>query len=101
MWRMMDAVRTALEDELERDPDVFVAGIDVGEGGNVFALTRGLAERWPDRVRDTPISETRHRRARRRRGDGRACGRSSRSCTSTSSASASTSCSTRRPSCGS
>ncbi len=57
-WRMMDAVRTALEVELERDPDVFVAGIDVGQGGNVFAITRGLWERWPDRVLDTPISET-------------------------------------------
>jgi 2-oxoisovalerate dehydrogenase E1 component len=37
---------------------VFVAGIDVGEGGNVFGLTRGLRERFGDRVRDTPISET-------------------------------------------
>jgi len=30
----------------------------VGEGGNVFGLTRGLRERFGDRVRDTPISET-------------------------------------------
>jgi len=37
---------------------VFLAGIDVGKGGNVFALTRGLYERWPDRLLDTPISET-------------------------------------------
>jgi len=37
---------------------VFLAGIDVGEGGNVFGLTRGLRERFGDRVRDTPISET-------------------------------------------
>ena len=57
-WRMMDAIRTALEVELEHDPDVFLAGIDVGRGGNVFAITRGLWERWPDRVLDTPISET-------------------------------------------
>jgi len=34
-----------------------VAGIDVGEGGNVFGLTRGLRDRFGDRVRDTPISE--------------------------------------------
>ena len=33
-------------------------GIDVGKGGNVFGLTRGLHERFGDRVRDTPISET-------------------------------------------
>jgi 2-oxoisovalerate dehydrogenase E1 component len=58
VFRMMDAVRTALEVELESDPRVFVAGIDVGDGGNVFGLTRGLRERFGDRVRDTPISET-------------------------------------------
>ena len=40
------------------DDRVFVAGIDVGEGGNVFGLTRGLRDRFGDRVRDTPISET-------------------------------------------
>ena len=40
------------------DERVFVAGIDVGAGGNVFGLTRGLADRFGDRVRDTPISET-------------------------------------------
>lgn len=58
VFRTMDAVRLALEAELEADERVFVAGIDVGEGGNVFGLTRGLRERFGDRVRDTPISET-------------------------------------------
>jgi 2-oxoisovalerate dehydrogenase E1 component len=58
IFRTMDAVHDALEHELAADPSVFVAGIDVGQGGNVFALTRGLAERWPSRVIDTPISET-------------------------------------------
>ncbi len=57
-WKMIDAVRGALEHELQNDPDVFIAGIDVGKGGNVFAITRGLWDRWPDRVVDTPISET-------------------------------------------
>ena len=57
-FRTMDAIRTALEAELEADKRVFLAGIDVGEGGNVFGLTRGLRERFGDRVRDTPISET-------------------------------------------
>ena len=56
--RTMDAIRSALEVELEADADVFVAGIDVGAGGNVFGLTRGLRDRFGDRVRDTPISET-------------------------------------------
>ncbi|WP_051683928.1 thiamine pyrophosphate-dependent enzyme [Blastococcus sp. URHD0036] len=58
VFKTMDAVREALTFELEHDPTVFVAGIDVGRGGNVFGLTRGLAERFPGRVRDTPISET-------------------------------------------
>ncbi|TNC26592.1 2-oxoisovalerate dehydrogenase [Amycolatopsis alkalitolerans] len=58
IFRTMDAVREALEHELSTDEDVFVAGIDVGAGGNVFGLTRGLAERFPGRVRDTPISES-------------------------------------------
>ncbi|HVW79380.1 MAG TPA: dehydrogenase E1 component subunit alpha/beta [Mycobacteriales bacterium] len=58
VFRTMDAIRTALEIELETDERVFVAGIDVGGGGNVFGLTRGLRDRFGDRVRDTPISET-------------------------------------------
>jgi 2-oxoisovalerate dehydrogenase E1 component len=58
VFRTMDAIHNALEVELETDACVFVAGIDVGEGGNVFGLTRGLRERFGDRVRDTPISET-------------------------------------------
>jgi 2-oxoisovalerate dehydrogenase E1 component len=57
-YRTMDAVRAALEAELGADERVFIAGVDVGEGGNVFGLTRGLRERFGDRVRDTPISET-------------------------------------------
>lgn len=58
IFRSMDAVRLALEHELTADPSVFVAGIDVGAGGNVFGLTRGLAQAFPGRVRDTPISES-------------------------------------------
>jgi len=58
LFRTMDAVHNALEAELETDERVFIAGIDVGDGGNVFGLTRGLRQRFGDRVRDTPISET-------------------------------------------
>ena len=57
VFRTMDAIRAALEIELANDERVFVAGIDVA-GGNVFGLTRGLAEQFGARVRDTPISET-------------------------------------------
>jgi 2-oxoisovalerate dehydrogenase E1 component len=57
-FRTMDAVHSALEMELAHDERVFVAGIDVAEGGNVFGLMRGLRDKFGERVRDTPISET-------------------------------------------
>lgn len=57
-FKTMHAVTAALTKELEDDPTVFLAGVDVGEGGNVYGLTRGLAARFPGRVRDTPISES-------------------------------------------
>ncbi|MFT4043368.1 MAG: dehydrogenase E1 component subunit alpha/beta [Gordonia sp. (in: high G+C Gram-positive bacteria)] len=56
--KMMHAITSALTRELAEDDRVFLAGIDVGKGGNVFGLTRGLAEQFPGRVRDTPISES-------------------------------------------
>ena len=90
-FRTMDAIHDALEHELRDDDRVFLAGIDVGDGGNVFGFTRGLR----DRVRPTACATHRSRRPRssawRRRGDGRHATRSSRSCTSTSSACAWTS----------
>ncbi len=58
VFRTMDAIHDALEAELAGDDRVFVAGIDVGAGENVFGLMRGLHDRFGDRVRDTPISET-------------------------------------------
>ena len=57
-FRYLDALREALADELESDPTVWVAGIDVSAGGGVFAVTKGLSDRFADRIRDTPISET-------------------------------------------
>jgi len=57
-FRTMDAIHSALEVELANDDRVFVAGIDVAQGGNVFGLMRGLHDKFGDRVRDTPISET-------------------------------------------
>jgi len=50
-------LRQALHDALAEDERVFLAGIDVA-GGNVFGVTRGLADEFPGRVLDTPISET-------------------------------------------
>lgn len=52
------AIREALAEEMERDPDVFLLGEDVGEAGGVFGVTKGLIDRFgPERVLDTPISE--------------------------------------------
>lgn len=56
--KYMEAVRAAMADALEDDPSVFLAGIDVAAGGGVFAVSKGLGERWPHRVLDTPISES-------------------------------------------
>lgn len=55
--KYIDGIRRALADALEDDDRMRIAGIDVAAGGGVFAVTKGLAARWPERVRDTPISE--------------------------------------------
>jgi pyruvate/2-oxoglutarate/acetoin dehydrogenase E1 component len=53
-----DAIRDALAEELERDPNVIFFGEDVAAGEGVFKVTRELFERFgPERVFDTPISE--------------------------------------------
>jgi 2-oxoisovalerate dehydrogenase E1 component len=56
--KYLESVRAALGDALDDDPTVFLAGIDVAAGGGVFAVSRGLYARFPDRVLDTPISES-------------------------------------------
>lgn len=56
--RYMDAVREAIAAEMREDDRVILMGIDVGAGGGIFAVTRGLFDEFgPERVRDTPISE--------------------------------------------
>jgi pyruvate/2-oxoglutarate/acetoin dehydrogenase E1 component len=53
-----EALNQALHEEMDRDPDVFIMGEDIGEFGGVYAVTRGLHARFgADRVLDTPISE--------------------------------------------
>jgi pyruvate dehydrogenase E1 component beta subunit len=52
------AVRTALLEEMRRDPTVIIMGEDVGVYGGVFGVTKGLMREFgEDRVRDTPIVE--------------------------------------------
>ena len=55
--RYIEALNQALRDEMERDDRVALLGVDVGEAGGVYGVTRGLAERFPERVIDTPIAE--------------------------------------------
>ena len=55
---MIQAVRSALEVMLERDPAVCVFGEDVGYFGGVFRATQGLQAKYGNsRCFDTPISE--------------------------------------------
>jgi pyruvate/2-oxoglutarate/acetoin dehydrogenase E1 component len=54
----VDAVNAALLRVLEEVPNTIVFGEDVGEPGGVFGATRGLRERFGERVFDTPISES-------------------------------------------
>src|SRR6266545_2459139 len=52
------AIRDALDEELERDERVVFFGEDIAVAGGVFAVTPGLYDRYgSDRVFDTPISE--------------------------------------------
>ncbi len=54
----MAAIREALQEEMRRDPAVFVLGEDVARHGGGFGLTKGLWEEFGDhRVVNTPISE--------------------------------------------
>ena len=52
-----EALTQAMREEMQRDPSVFVMGEDVGQYEGAFKVTRGLSERYPDRVLSTPISE--------------------------------------------
>lgn len=54
----IDAINSALAEEMRRDERVFIIGEDVGVMGGVFGATKGLyAEFGPDRVIDSPLAE--------------------------------------------
>lgn len=56
--RYIDALNEGMATALEEDERVVVMGIDVGAGGGIFRVTKGLYERFgPERVIDTPIAE--------------------------------------------
>ncbi|HVT77645.1 MAG TPA: pyruvate dehydrogenase complex E1 component subunit beta [Acidimicrobiales bacterium] len=54
-----EAMRAALRDALARDERVFLMGEDVGRYGGCYAVSLGLLEEFgPERIRDTPLSES-------------------------------------------
>ena len=56
---LVQAVRDALYEEMERDDRVCILGEDVGRKGGVFKATEGLQQRFgPQRVLDTPLAES-------------------------------------------
>src|SRR5512146_1501941 len=56
---LRDAIREALAEEMRRDPRVFLMGEDLAEHGGNFLVTTGLFNEFgPDRVFDTPLSES-------------------------------------------
>jgi len=60
--RYAEALRLAMTEEMERDPNVFLCGEEVAQYQGTFRVTEGMADRFKDenhglRVLDTPISE--------------------------------------------
>jgi 2-oxoisovalerate dehydrogenase E1 component beta subunit len=54
----LEAIREGLWEEMERDPNVFLIGEDIGVYGGAFKVTQGFIEHFGEkRVVDTPISE--------------------------------------------
>ncbi len=55
---LIEAIRQAMDEELARDPDVFIVGEDVGVRGGVFRATQGLYDKYgSERVIDSPLAE--------------------------------------------
>ncbi|MCA3451859.1 MAG: alpha-ketoacid dehydrogenase subunit beta [Rhodobacter sp.] len=53
-----EALREAIDEEMARDPTVFIIGEGIAERGGSYKVTEGLLAKYgPGRVRDTPIAE--------------------------------------------
>ena len=53
-----EAIRAALSEEIERDPNVVVMGEEVAQFNGAYKVTEGMLEKYgPKRIVDTPISE--------------------------------------------
>ena len=59
----LEAIRTAMHDEMEIDDRVFVMGEDVGRQGGAFGATKGIQQKYGElRSIDTPVAEAEHAR---------------------------------------
>jgi pyruvate dehydrogenase E1 component beta subunit len=57
--RMRDALRDAMREEMQRDPNLILLGEDIGAYGGSYSVTKGLLEEFGEqRVMDTPIAES-------------------------------------------
>ena len=55
---LREAIRQALDEEMQRDPAVFIMGEEVAQYNGAYKVTKGMLDKWgPERVIDTPISE--------------------------------------------
>ena len=52
-----DALNEAIHEEMARDDRIFLIGEDVATHGGNLAVTKGIAEAFPNRIRETPIAE--------------------------------------------
>lgn len=52
------AINEALHQMMEADERVFALGEDVAKMGGDFGITKGIWEKWPDRIKDTALSES-------------------------------------------
>ncbi len=54
-----EAINSAMCDEIERDPKVFLIGEEVGQYNGAYKVSKGMLDKFgPRRIVDTPISET-------------------------------------------
>lgn len=55
----LEAVREAMTQKMHEDSNVFLMGEDIGVYGGAFGVSRGMIEEFgPERIRNTPISES-------------------------------------------
>lgn len=55
---LREAIRQAIDEEMERDNKVYLMGEEVAEYNGAYKISKGLLDKWgPDRIIDTPIAE--------------------------------------------